>query len=180
MPVAFLAVAAAATVYSAVEQNKAARNAAQVDRATADYNARFDEQMSKQADLDTQQNIKTERKEDAIYLSKQHASYAAAGVLANTGSALDAQLTNVGVMEQRHQQEQVNISQEQQRYAASARVGRLEGEARASADQAQGRIALINGVGKLSSMGYSAYSSGVFSGLFGKKASVATEGYTGD
>lgn len=180
MPLALLVVAAGSAVYSAVESHKAASRAAQVDTATANYNARFDEAMSKQLDLDTQQNIKTERAENSIYLSKQHASYAAAGVQAGTGSALDAQLTNIGVMEQKIQQEQVNVGQKQQQYASSARIGRLEGSARASADQAQGRIALINGVGSLARMSYGAYSSGVFSGFGSGSESTKQFEYSSD
>ena len=178
--VAYAAVAAT-TTYAAVESHKASKRAAQVDTATAEYNARFDEAMSKQLELDTQKNIQNERKENAIYLSKQHASYAAAGVSATSGSALDAQITNAGIMEQKIQQEQVNLSQKQQQYASAASVGRLEGAARADADRAQGRIALINGAGKLATMAYGAYSSGVFSGLGSSVGGLGTAGgYTGD
>jgi hypothetical protein len=180
MPVVLLAISAAASVYGAVESSKSARNAAKVDTATANYNARLDEAMSKQLDLDTQKNIQTERKANAIYLSKQEASYASAGVLSNSGSALDAQLTNAGIMEQKIQQDQVNLSQKQQQYASSARAGRLEGSARAESDRAQGNIALINSTGRLASMGYNAYSSGVFSGQGSKTVSGFSDPYSGD
>ena len=180
MPLALIGIAAATTVYGAIQSNKSARNAAKVDTATAEYNARYDEALSKQLDLDTQKNIETERKENAIYLSKQEASYASAGVLSNTGSALDAQLTNVGIMQQRIQQEQVDLGQKQQQYASSATVGRLEGAARASSDRAMGNIALINGAGKLASLGYNAYSSGVFAGAGSKTVSGFSDPYSAD
>ncbi len=159
------AVSAGATVYSSVQQNRAARAAAGVDQATADYNARADIAMARQLDLDTIQNVRTARADDAVYLSRQEASYASAGVLANTGSPLQAQIMNAGRMEQQIQQNYLNSQQKQQQFAASASVGRLEGSARANADRTQGRIALINGGASLARQAFSAYDSGVFSGL---------------
>lgn len=149
--------------YGAIQQNKAARNAASVDQATADYNARADIAAANQLDLDTQENIRTQRDDNSIYLSRQAASYAAAGVLSNTGSALHAQITNAGRMEQQIQQAWVNSNQKQQQYAAAAKVGRLEGAARAEADRAQGTIALINGGAKIASSVFGASQSGIFS-----------------
>lgn len=163
------AVSAGATVYSAYSQKKAGDAAAQVDTATADYNARYDLAASNQLDLDTQQNIRTARAEDAVYLSRQQASYAAAGVLANSGSPLHAQITNAGRMEQQIQQEWVNSQQKQQSYAAAARVGQLEGAARAQSDRMSGSLALVNGGAKLASQAFGAYDSGVFNGFGGKQ-----------
>ncbi len=163
MPLALLVVAAAGAVYSGIEQHKAASKAGQVDTATANYNAKLDEAQSAQLDLDTQQNIRTERQDDAIYLSRQASSYAAAGVLANTGSALDAQILNAGRFEQKIQQQWVDTNQRQKQLGAAAKVGRLEGSARRESDMASGKIALINMTSKLVSMGTSAYDQGVFS-----------------
>ena len=164
MPIPLLIISAAATVYSAVKQNQAAKKAAAVETATSDYNAKIDLAKSAQLDLDTKQNIQTERQENSVYLSKQAASYASAGVLSNTGSALDAQLTTTGRLEQHLQQKWVDMNQQQATYASSAVVGRLEGSARADADKAQGTIALINGGAKLASQLYGGYQSGTFSG----------------
>lgn len=161
--------------YAAYAQNKAAHKAAGVDQATADYNANFDMAQAKQLELDTSQNIKTERKDNASYLSKQATSYASAGVLSNTGSALDAQITNVGRMEQRIQQEWVNTNQKVQAYGSSASVGRLEGAARAEADKAQGTIALINGGASIARSAFGAYNSGVFSGFGSGSGSFSTD-----
>lgn len=164
MPAAIpLVISAAATTYSAIEQNKSARRAAQVDTATAQYNARYDQALAKQIDLDTIQNIRTQRADDAVYLSRMHASYADAGVLATTGSALDAQITTAGRMEQRLQQEWVNSQQQQQQAYSKAKVGILEGQAQATADRASGTIALLNGGARLASMAYQGYESGAFS-----------------
>jgi hypothetical protein len=65
-------------------------------------------------------------------------------------------------MEQQIQQAWVNSNQKQQQYAASAKIGRLEGAARAQADRAQGTIALINGGAKIASSVFDAYKSGAF------------------
>ena len=163
MAVAALAVSMAMTAYSAYKQHQAAKNAAAVDTATADYNAKVDRSQAEQLQLDTIQNIRTQRENDAVYLSQQHAAYAAAGVLADTGSPLAAQITNAGRMEKQLQQEYVNSQQRQQQLYSSANIGRLEGYARAEADKAQGTIALIDGGAKLAGQFYGGYQSGVFS-----------------
>jgi hypothetical protein len=155
-------VAAGATVYGAVQQKKSANAAASVDTATAAYNARADLAMAQQLDLDTQQNVRTARAEDSVYLSREAASYAAAGVLATTGSPLHAQITNAGRMEQQIQQQWVNSNQKQQELASRAKVGILEGNAQATADKAVGSLALINGGTRLAGLALQDFNSGVF------------------
>lgn len=172
MPLALAITSLVVTGVSAYEQNKAAHQAARVDTATADYNAKVDIAQAKQLDLDTQANIRTERQSDDVYLSRQAASYAAAGVLATTGSPLHAQITNAGRMEQHIQQEYVNSQQRQQQLYSSAAVGRLEGEARASSDRMSGSIALLNGGASIARQAYGAYDSGIFN--FGGGGSKAT------
>ncbi len=159
-----VAVAAGATVYSAIAQKSAADNAAQVDSATAAYNAKYDESAAQQLDLDTLANIKTERQNDRVYLSRQAASYATAGVLANTGSALDAQITNAGRMEQQIQQQYVNSQREQDAYRSHARAGLAYGSAKAQTDRMSGSLALINGGASLARQAFTAYESGIFAG----------------
>lgn len=153
-----------ATAYSAYAQNKASGNAAQVDTATANYNAKYDLAVADQLDLDTQQNIRTERQDDSVYLSREAASYASAGVLATTGSPLHAQITNAGRMEQKIQQQYVNSQQKQQSYASAAKVGQLEGSAQADADRQRGTLALVDGGAKIAGSLYGGYQSGVFGG----------------
>ena len=162
MPAALAVVAIGATVYGAVESKEAADNAAQVDTATAAYNAKYDDAMAAQLDEDTQQNITTERQNDAVYLSRQDASYASAGVLSTTGSALDTQITNAGQMEQRVQQQWVNSNQQQESYYSQAAAGVAYGAAEAQSDRMTGSIALINGGAKIAGMAYGDYQSGVF------------------
>lgn len=163
MPIAIAVVALAGTAYGAYEQNRSSTKASEVDQANADYNAKYDQSMAAQLDLDTLQNERTERANDSVYLSRQAASYAAAGVLANTGSPLHSQITNAGRFEQKIQQDYVNSQQKQEQYASAAKVGRLEGAAQASADRASGSLALVNGGAKLAGQIYGDYESGMFS-----------------
>ena len=169
-------VSAGATAYGAYSQKKAGDAAAQVDTASADYNARYDLAAANQLDLDTQQNVRTARADNAVYLSRQAASYASAGVLGTTGSPLHAEITNAGRMEQQIQQEWVNSQQKQQSYAAAARVGQLEGAARAQSDRMSGSLAVINGATKLADKGFSDYQSGIFSGLGSQKTAPTLTG----
>lgn len=157
-------VAAGATVYGAVEQKKAADNAAAVDNATAAYNNKYDEALAAQLDEDTQANIENERENDQAYLSKQAVSYAASGVLATTGSALKSQITNAGRFEQQIQQNWVNSQQQQASYYSQGKAGVVYGAAQASADRLSGDIALIDGGASLAKMTLQDYQSGVFTG----------------
>ncbi len=158
-------VAVAGTVYGAVEQNRSARGAAMVDRATGAWNARYDEALAAQLDLDTIQNVRTEREEQGVYLSRQQVSYAAAGVLSDSGSALMAQIQNVGRFEQQIQQKWVDAERQQQGLYAKAKAGILGAEGQAISDQAQGRIALVNGAASASGQLISAQRAGVFKGI---------------
>lgn len=152
------------TAYGAVEQNKAAKNAASVDTAVAQYNAQSDKAQAQQIDLDTQVNIQTQRQNNAVYLSRQAASYAASGVLATTGSPLHAQVVTAGRMEQQVQQYYVNQQQREQELYAQAAEGVAYGAAAAESDRARGTIALIDGGAKISGQIFDAYMGGAFGG----------------
>jgi hypothetical protein len=167
MPLALAAVAVAGTAYSAYSSYEGSKNAASVDNATAKYNAAYDESLAAQLDLDTLQNVRTARQNNDVYLSKEAASYASAGVLATSGSALHAQITNAGKFEQQIQQQYVNSQQQQQGYYSKAQVGILAGQAQASADRLSGSIALINGAAKIAGSLAGNYNAGMFSGLGG-------------
>lgn len=168
MPMALAATALVATGVSAYGQYRAGKSAAAVDEATAQYNANVDKVQAQQIDLDTQQNIRTERQANAQYLSRQAASYANAGVLATSGSALHAQVTNAGRMEQQIQQQYLNSQQRQQQLYSSAAIGVAEGAAEASADRMRANLALIDGGAKMASMLASDIQSGAFGGGGGK------------
>jgi hypothetical protein len=155
---------AGTTFYGMQQQKKAANQAAQVDTDVADYNARYDLAAAAQLDYNTQGNIRTMRDEANVYMSRQDASYASAGVLSTTGSALASRIANAGRFEQKAQQEWLDSQQKQQSYASAALVGRLEGSEKASSDRMQGTIAQINGWAKIASTVGGAYANGTFSG----------------
>src|SRR5690348_14433594 len=128
--------ATAATVaakgYSMVQQNKAAKQSAQLAKDTAGYNAKVDLADAKQIELDTTANVQAARRDAAVYSSRQQAAYAASGVY-NSGSALHVQAETAGRLEQRTLQEQLNSTQELQKRQNSARLFVIYGDAAASA-----------------------------------------------
>lgn len=166
------------TGYSMYKQHQAAGAAAQVDQATAAHNAKVDEAMADQLDLDTIENIRTQRREGKAFLSREEASYAAAGVIATSGSPMHAMITSAGRMEKEVQQQYQDSQIQQAKYRADARIGRLSGEARATSDRAAGTIALLNGGASIASQIYGGYKSGAFKGPTGgaTMASTATAG----
>jgi len=164
LPAIFAGASAVATGISAYGQYKASRSAAAVDIATAQHNAQVDRVQAQQIDLDTLQNIRTQRQEDAVYLSQQAASYAAAGVLSTSASPLHAQIVNAGRMEQKIQQEYVNAQQKQQSLYSQAAIGIAEGQARAKADRTAGNLALIDGAAKMAGMAFMAFGGGLGTG----------------
>jgi hypothetical protein len=157
-------------------QYQGGKRAAGIDSATADYNAKVDQSQAQQLELDTAQNLKTERAANAVYLSQQEAAYASAGVLADSGSPLHAMVTNAGRMEQHIQQQYTNSQQKVQQYYSSAKVGRLEGAARAESDRASGTLALVDGGARIAGLGFQGYQSGAFN--FGG-TKVGTDRVTG-
>ena len=164
--VAAIGVAGAAletSVVTGVMGYESGKNAASVNKATADYNNKYDIAAAEQLDADTLANITTERQNNAVYLSREAASYASAGVLATSGSALHAQIINAGKMEQQIQQQYVNSQQKQASYYSQGKAGVAYGLAQSESDRMSGSIALINGLGKAASLGYSDYDNGVFS-----------------
>jgi hypothetical protein len=161
LPAIFAGASAVATGVAAYGQYKASRSAAAVDEATAQHNAQIDRVQANQLDLDTQQNIRTERQENSVYLSNQAASYAAAGVLSTSASPLHAQIVNAGRMEQKIQQEYVNSQQRQQSLYSQATLSIAEGQARAKADRNAGNLALIDGAAKMAGMAFMAFGGGL-------------------
>ena len=168
LPAIFAGASAVATGVGAYEQYKGSKQAAAVDQSVANYNANVDRAQAQQLDANTLENIRTEREANEQYLSREAASYASAGVLSTSGSALHAQVVNAGLLEQRIQQQYVDSLQKQQQYYASAAIGVAEGQAQAESDTLAGNLALINGGAKIASTLYGASQSGAFSGLFGK------------
>jgi len=170
LPAIFAGASAAATGVAAYGQYRASKSAAAVDQAAAQYNANVDRAQAAQLDANTLQNIRKERAANQQYLSRQAASYASAGVLATSGSALEAQITNAGLLEQRIQQQYVDSQQRQQQLHAKAAIGIAEGQAQSQADRLSGTLSLINGGAKIAGTLFAAQASGAFN--FAKTASV--------
>ena len=156
------AVAVGGTAFGAIESYEANKNAAAVTNATAAFNSRVDTAQAEQLDLNTLQNIDTERQDEKTYLSREAAGYAAGGVLATTGSALHAQLTNVGRFTQKIQQQYVNSQLEQQRLYMQGLAGVAEGSAQAGAYDSAATLALITGAAKIAGQVGGDFSSGTF------------------
>ena len=175
LPAIFAGASAVATGVGAYEQYKGSKQAAAVDQSVANYNANVDRAQAKQLDVNTLENIRSERLANEEYLSRQAASYANAGVLATSGSALHAQITNAGLLEQKIQQQYVDSQQRQQQYYAKAAIGQAEGAAQASSDRLAGTLALINGGAKIAGTLYGASQSGAFSGLLGKTSKAGSD-----
>jgi len=175
LPAIFAGASAVATGVGAYEQYKGSKQAAAVDTATANYNANVDRAQAKQLDANTLENIRMERQGNEEYLSRQATSYANAGVLATSGSALHSMITNAGLLEQKIQQQYVDSQQKQQQYYAQAAIGVAEGQAQAESDKLAGSLALINGGAKIAGTLYSAQQSGAFSGLFSKTPKAASD-----
>lgn len=167
------------TAYGMYSQKKASDNAAQVDTSTAAFNMRYDVTQAQQLDLDTLQNIRTSRQAGKEYLSRMDAAYASAGVLSNTGSALHAQVTTAGRLEQQIQQAYLDSQQRQQSLYTKAKAGILVGDAEATADRAQGTLSLLTGGANIARYAFNSYQSGMFSGRGGTSTGTV-EGLTLD
>jgi len=100
---------AAGNIYSAFQAGDQAKYAAKI----ADYNANVDIANAKQQAMNAQANIQQERKAGEGYLSKQRATYAASGVLSDSGSAMVVQGTTAAVLEHNIQQQWNQVQQQE-------------------------------------------------------------------
>lgn len=160
--------------YGMAQQNSAAKQSEQLARDTAQRNANVDITSANQLALDTDQNIRQAREEAAIYTSRQHAAYAASGVLADSGSPLAVQVSTVGKIQQRIQQEYINAGQKEQQMYSAAKAGVAYGDAQAKAINTENTAAQLKGGINLLTTAYGAYKSGTFNSA--TPASTATSG----
>lgn len=165
----------ALSAYSMSQQNSAAKQSEQLARDTAERNANVDITDAQQLALDTDENIRQAREEARIYTSRQHTSYAASGVLADSGSPLAVQASTVGKLQQRIQQEYINAGQKEQKLYSAAKAGIAYGDASARATNTENTAALLKGGINMLSTAYGDYKSGMFSGT-GTPAPAATSG----
>jgi len=162
LPVIAYAVSAAATIGSAVMANKASKDAQSNAQAVGQYNAQVDRADAQQIDLNTQANIAAMRRDAATYMSRQAAAYAGAGIVANTGSALQTQVATAGRFALREQQAFVDAGAQEQKLELAAQEGIRESTAQGEEYALEGEAAVMNGASKLVSGLYSGYKDGVF------------------
>ena len=199
--VALVAVSAAATVAqtvvsvnaanSAARDSKSAANQAAADtQAVAGYNARVDRANEEQVALDSKANIDAMRKDASVYLSRQRASFAGAGVMADSGSPLAVQVATAGQLALREQQAHTAANAEMQRIESSAKAGiasgdsqaaayKIEGDARARAYHAEATGAILGGAAKLFGTAAGAYNAGMFGTGTSDLSSSLNAGATG-
>lgn len=179
IPIASLVISAGSVIYSANLQRTAANAQAATATATADYNARVDLAQAEQTDLDARANIASMRRDASVYMSRQTAAFAAAGVRADTGSPLAVRAATAGRLAMREQQAYTDSQAKQQRLAASAKAGRAEGQAAADGYHMQATAAVLNGAGRVASQLGSAYQAGTFSGSGTNDLSAGLRSSTG-
>lgn len=148
---------------SMIKQNEAAKDSESLSRSVARRNANIDLTAAKQSELDTAANIQAARDEANVFTSRQNTSYAASGVLSNTGSPLAVQAQTMGQFEQRIQQEKINATQRQLQLQDAAQYGVLYGDAQAKAINTANTAAMLKGGAQLLSTAYGGYKSGALS-----------------
>lgn len=164
VPALALAASVGSAVYSANLQRKAANNAAANATAVADYNGRVDLAAAQQADLDARANIAAMRRDASVYMSRQTAAFAAAGIRPDTGSPLALRAATAGRLAMREQQAYTNSEAQQRRLQSAARAGRAEGAAASEGYRGQATAAVLSGAGRVASLLGQGYNAGVFTG----------------
>lgn len=161
----YVAIASLAlSAYGQAQQNSAAKTSEQLARDTAQRNANVDFAQADQLKLDTDQNIQQDRQEAAIYTSHQQTAYASSGVLADSGSPLAVQVSTVGKLQQRIQQEYISAGQREQQMVSAGQAGIAYGDASARATNIENTAAQLKGGINMLSTAYGDYKSGMFSG----------------
>ena len=154
----------AATGYSMVKQNQAAKASEALAKGTAGYNSRVDLANASQIEMDATQNEVNARRDAAVYTSRQQAAYASSGVL-SSGSALAVQAETAGRLNQRILQDKLNAGREAEKMRSSAAVGIMYGDAQASAINQQNNVNMFKGGMSILSTVAGAYQSGTFASM---------------
>lgn len=158
------AVAAGATVYSTVQQKRAADAAARNSSAIGGYNAKVNQQESDQIDLNARENVRILRKDAATFMSRQASTYARAGVVANSGSALAVQVATAGRTAIQQQQLWTDAQARENRLASASIAGIYDAGAKADAYHSAGTAAVMGGAAKLATQIGGAAEAGYFGG----------------
>lgn len=195
MPMALAVTALVATGVSAVQSYNASRSAASdaqnaansaaaTTQATADYNARVDRANEEQLSVDSAANIDAMRRDAKVYLSRQTAAYAGAGVSVDSGSPLAVRVSTAGQLALRESEAHRETNARLQGMESAAKAGvaeaqsqadaiRIQGQAQSDSYHRAGSAALLNGASRMLSSGYGAYQNGAFS--FGNNTKVGLE-----
>lgn len=186
MPMALAAVSLVATGVSAVQSYNAANRAASdaqgaansaaaTTQATADYNARVDRANAEQLSVDSAANIRAMREDAKVYLSRQTASFAGAGVSVDSGSPLAVRVSTAGRLALQQAEAHRQTVARMEGIEAGAKAGIAEASSRAEALRIQGQsaadsyhkagtAAILSGASRMLSQGAGLYQAGAFSG----------------
>lgn len=166
---------------AASDAQNAANSAAATTQATADYNARVDRANEEQLSADSAANIDAMRRDAKVYLSRQTAAYAGAGVSVDSGSPLAVRVSTAGALALREAEAHRETNARLQGIESAAKAGvaegksaadaiRIQGQAQADAYHRAGSAALLNGASRMLSAGAGLYQAGAFGGAGGAGA----------
>jgi hypothetical protein len=177
---------------AASDAQSAANSAAATTQATADYNARVDRANEEQLAVDSAANIDAMRKDAKVYLSRQTAAFAGAGVSVDSGSPLAVRVSTAGQLALREAEAHRQANARIEGIESGARAGfaeaqsqadayRIEGQAQADSYHRAASAALLSGASRMLSAGAGLYQAGAFSGGGGATLPVpkATPSNTG-
>lgn len=160
---------------AASDAQAAANSAAATTQATADYNARVDRANAEQLSVDSAANIDAMRRDAKVYLSRQTAAYAGAGVSVDSGSPLAVRVATAGRLALREAEVHRQTVARMEGIESAAKAGvaeaasqadayRIQGQAAADSYHRAGTTALLTGASRMLSSGYGFYQGGAFGG----------------
>jgi len=129
---------------------------------TGAHNKDVDYAAASQLETNTEANLRTERQDADIYISKQQAAYAASGVL-SSGSALDVEAQTAGKLEQGIQQKWIDSQVQANAMRTQGNYGQMYMQNQADSIAIQNNINQMKGMSQIASQASSAYQSGTFS-----------------
>lgn len=168
---------------AASDATSSANSAAATTQATADYNARVDRANEEQIAVDSAANIDAMRRDAKVYLSRQTAAYAGAGVSVDSGSPLAVRVATAGRLALREAEAHRETVARMEGVESAAKAGvaeassqadaiRIQGQAASDSYHRAGTAALLTGASRMLSSGYGAYQGGAFSGGANKSAGL--------
>jgi len=145
------------TVAAIAEQQSAARKASNTAAITSIYNNKLDQMQAQQVDQDSSVAVQGMREDAEAYVSKQRGQYAAAGIVADTGSPLAIQAETAGKLELRAQHAFMESSAKQGQLYSEGAAGLYYGRSEQDQISEQSQAATLTGAARIAGMGYQAY-----------------------